>query len=94
MYQCAIVGENGSPFPARRSHVRALEDAKQWVWEAAPRVAAEWLAWLSLSDDPDFESRDLDYDYLVLVYADGCDEERALFHARQWLWDQVIVTPV
>ena len=77
------------PFPERNSHMRALHDAIGYVDEAAPNVAADWLAWLATRDDPDFDERASDYDYVQLVYSYDCCESEALRLARRWLWDQI-----
>jgi hypothetical protein len=45
--------------------------------------------WLEGVDDPDFEERESDYDYVELVYRYGCDEGEAVRLARRWLWDQI-----
>ena len=69
--------------------MRACIDAGKYVDQRAPSVAAEWLKWLEGNDDPDFEQRSEDYDYVMLVYSALCDEGEALQLARRWVWDQI-----
>lgn len=88
-YQFTRVDSGARPFPPRNSHMRAVRDGSEYVDTAAPIVAQEWLVWLEGRDDPDFNDRDSDYDYVELVYRYGCDEGEAVRLARRWLWDQI-----
>ena len=90
-YQFTLHATNARPFPPRKSHMRACIDAGAYVDQRAPSVAAEWLQWLAADDDPDFDQRSEDYDYLMLVYSSLCDEAEAMRLARRWLWDQITI---
>ena len=88
-YQFTRVDSKSRPFPPRKSHLRACKDAGDYVDSTAPAVAQGWLMWLEGVDDPDFEERESDYDYVELVYRYDCDEGEAVRLARRWLWDQI-----
>lgn len=88
-YQFTLHATNARPFPPRKSHMRACIDGRDYVDQTAPTVAQEWLQWLAGDDDPDFDQRGDDHDYVLLVYSSLCDEGEALRLARRWVWDQI-----
>ena len=93
-YQFTRVDSKSRPFPPRNSHMRACKDGGEYVDQSAPLIAQEWIQWLAESDDPDFDQRVSDYDYVELVYRYGCDEGEAVRLARRWLWDQIAIIEV
>ena len=87
-YQVTVQDADASPFIPRNTHKRALLDASEYVNEAAPAKAQEWLELLAHDDDPDLEARDDDYDYIIMLMGNA-DEEEAMELAKLWVWDQI-----
>lgn len=94
MWQMHIVDGNEKPFPPRRSHQRAVNDCEAYCKEKSVVIATEWLTWLADQDDPDFEQRDDDYDYLELLYSYDCCEDEALRLASRYVWDNLAIIEV
>ena len=87
-YQVTVQDADSSPFVPRNTHRRALMDASEYVKEAAPAKAKEWLELLAHDDDPDLEAREDDYDYIIMLM-DYPLEEEAMELAACYLWNQI-----
>lgn len=75
------------PFPPRLLIEDAVRDVEAYIDETAPITAQRWLETMAEGESWKATLEGAEGDYMLNVYANGCDTDTALHYAKLWLYD-------